>query len=387
MEPKTSETPVALIMGVTGMAGFSLAEALKDPAALGGPWKVLGAARRQTPPWFPPSLLDSYISFDALDTKDTHHSLSPISDQVTHLFWVALQVGPNEDTDISSNSTMLKNVLTTLTSSTPSSRLRHISLLTGTKHYMGPFDDPAFYPKSRAIPLELPFREGTARLPYPLFYYSLEDLIASYSPKLTWSVHRSSIIIGASSRSIYNTLLTLVVYALICRREGFQFRFPGTRYTWEHFCDVTDAGLLARHQIWAATSDGAKNQAFNCTNGDVFTWKSFWGVFAEMFGLEAVAPVDGYGDDDDVGGFNWVGEMEKKGGVWDSIVRENGLVETKLEEIACFGVLNTVLHFRFQHVSSMNKSREFGFLGYVDTLKSLRSWVERLREMNIIPKI
>ena len=150
---------------------------------------------------------------------------------------------------------------------------------------------------------------------------------------------------------------------------------------------MTDAGLLARHQIWAATSDGAKNQAFNCTNGDVFTWKSFWGVFAEMFGLEAVAPVDGYGDDDDVGGFNWVGEMEKKGGIWDSIVRENGLVETKLEEIACFGVLNTVLHFRFQHVSSMNKSREFGFLGYVDTLKSLRSWVERLREMNIIPKI
>jgi hypothetical protein len=32
--------------------------------------------------------------------------------------------------------------------------------------------------------------------------------------------------------------------------------------------------VLAEQQIWAAVTEGATNQAFNCTNGDVFTWKS-----------------------------------------------------------------------------------------------------------------
>ncbi|XP_058080565.1 3-oxo-Delta(4,5)-steroid 5-beta-reductase-like [Magnolia sinica] len=373
MELETPETPVALVVGVTGMAGLSLAEALKKPTALGGPWKVYGAARRPKPTWFSPSLLDLYIQFNALDPHDTCKNLSIISEHVTHLFWVVLQAHDNEEANIATNSSMLSNVLHVLTSNSTTSRLRHVTLQTGTKHYIGPDLD-------HAGPSDPPFHENMTRLPYPNFYYVLEDLLASYSPAFTWSVHRSSIIIGASSRSIYNMLLTLATYALICRREGAPFRYPGSRYTWEHFCDASDAGLLAQQQIWAAVSDSAKNQAFNCTNGDVFTWKAFWTVLSEIFGVEPVPPCG------DIAEFNWVEEMKEKGGVWDAIVRENGLHETKLEEITCFGASNAVMNFGFQHVSSMNKSREFGFLGYVDTLKSLRKWIERLREMNILPK-
>ncbi|OMO53567.1 hypothetical protein CCACVL1_28547 [Corchorus capsularis] len=368
---------VALIVGVTGMAGLSLAESLKSPKALGAPWKVYGSARRDKPTsWFPSSLLDGYISFDAADADDTRDKLAPLSDEVTHVFWVAIQVRETEEANITVNSAMLGNVLNVLKSS-PTSRLSHVTLQTGTKHYMGPIYDPS-YPTPK--PHEPPFVEDSPRLPYPNFYYALEDLVASYAPSLTYSVHRSSIIIGASPRSVYNTLLTLATYASICRHEGLVFRFPGTKYTWEHFGDMSDARLLAEQQIWAAVTPGAKNQAFNCTNGDVFTWKSLWKVVCDVFHLEFV-PFDEYDK------FDFVKLMEEKGKVWDEIVEKHGLCKTKLEEITCPAALSSVLYFDFQHVCSMNKSREFGFLGFANTLKSLGMWVERLREMKIIPSI
>ncbi|GKV31390.1 hypothetical protein SLEP1_g40082 [Rubroshorea leprosula] len=270
---------------------------------------------------------------------------------------------------------MLANVLDVLRSD-PASRLTHVTLQTGTKHYMGPIFDPnhSCHLKSH----DPPFHEDLPRLPYPNFYYALEDLVASYSPSFSYSVHRSSIIIGASSRSVYNALLTLAVYATVCRHEGLPFRYPGTRYTWEHFCDISDARVLAEQQIWAAVTPHAKNQAFNCTNGDVFTWKSLWKVLCDVFEVEFVA----FDENEE---FDFVGMMQEKGKIWDEIVEKHGLYKTKLEDITCSAALNHVLHFGFQHVCSMNKSREYGFFGYANTLKSLGMWVGRLRKMNIIP--
>ncbi|KAG4129222.1 hypothetical protein ERO13_D09G065900v2 [Gossypium hirsutum] len=265
---------VALIVGVTGMAGLSLAEALKSPNALGGPWKVYGSASRPIPTWFPSSLLDKYIAFDATDAGNTADTLTPISSEVTHVFWVAIQVRESEQVTVTVNATMLSNVLDVLKSGPggngTGSRLSHVTVQTGTQHYMGPIHNPTESGQGLE-PHEPPFREDLPRLPYPNFYYALEDLLESYAPSLTYSVYRSSIIIGASSRSVYNALLTSAVYALICRYEGLPFRYPGSRYTWEHFCDMSDARVLAKQHIWAAVTPSAKNQAFNCTNGDMFT--------------------------------------------------------------------------------------------------------------------
>ncbi|XVE65545.1 hypothetical protein DITRI_Ditri08aG0008200 [Diplodiscus trichospermus] len=375
MEKEEAKPFVALIVGVTGMAGLSLAEALKSPEALGGPWKVYGSARRSKPTWFPSSVLDGYISFDATDADDTKNKLSSVANEVSHVFWVAIQVRESEEENVTVNATMLANVLNVLKSGS-ASRVSHITLQTGTKHYMGPIFDPSLSPHLKHH--EPPFLEDYPRLPYPNFYYALEDLVASHAPSLTYSVHRSSVIIGASSRSVYNSLLTLAVYASICRCKGLPFRYPGNRYTWEHFFDMSDARVLAEQQIWAAVTAHAKNQAFNCTNGDVFTWKSLWKVLCDVFDVEFV-PFD------ESENFDLVGLMEENEKVWDEIVEKHGLCETKLGEIACAAALRHVLHFEFQHVCSMSKSREFGFFGYANTLKSIRMWVERLREMKIIP--
>ncbi|KAF3975444.1 hypothetical protein CMV_001289 [Castanea mollissima] len=85
---------------------------------------------------------------------------------------------------------------------------------------------------------------------------------------------------------------------------------------WEHFCDLLDARVLAEQQIWVVVTDNA-NHAFNCTNGDVFTWKSLWKVLCEVFDVELV-PFD------ENEKFNWVGIDEGEGkahllAAWDAV--------------------------------------------------------------------
>ncbi|KAJ6683298.1 hypothetical protein OIU85_007024 [Salix viminalis] len=142
---------------------------------------------------------------------------------------------------------------------------------------------------------------------------------------------------------------------------------------------MSDARVLAEQQIWAAVNEGAGNQAFNCTNGDVFTWKSLWKVLLRslMLSLWAMKRM--------MRSLIRVAMMKGKGKVWDEIVEKYGLLGEKMEDIACFEALNVVLHLGFQHVCSMNKSRELGFLGHADTLKSsIPMWVGRMRDMKII---
>ena len=59
------------------------------------------------------------------------------------------------------NSTMLANVLNALKPAAPP-RLRHVSLLTGTKHYMGPIFDPSL--RGELGYQEPPFKEDLDRL-------------------------------------------------------------------------------------------------------------------------------------------------------------------------------------------------------------------------------
>nr|GLL48449.1 iridoid synthase-like [Ipomoea trifida] len=100
-----------------------------------------------------------------------------------------------------------------------------------------------------------------------------------------------------------------------------------------------------------------------------------------MFELEFVE----FEESDDNKQFDIVEFMKDKGEIWEGVVQKHGLFRTRMEESTCYHALQTVLRFQFQHVCSMNKSKEFGFLGYADTLKRIRVWVQKLREMNIIP--
>ena len=80
---------------------------------------------------------------------------------------------------------------------------------------------------------------------------------------------------------------TLAVYASICKETGRSFQWPGSEAQWNGLSDVTDARVIAKQLAWAATTEAARNEAFNIVNGDYFRWSWLWPRLAGWFGIEA----------------------------------------------------------------------------------------------------
>ncbi|KAL5993856.1 hypothetical protein ACLOJK_038213 [Asimina triloba] len=355
---------------MTGIVGNSLAEILPLADTPGGPWKVYGVARRPRPAWSTDNPIQ-YIQCDTADADDAHAKLSPLSD-ITNIFFVAWVDRSTEEENCRVNGAMLRNVLQAVIPNSPN--LRHVSLQTGRKHYLGPFES---FGKIQAH--DPPLHEDLPRLPAPNFYYTQEDILWEEIAKkegLTWSVHRPGNIFGFSPFSLMNLVGTLCVYAAICKREGAPLRFPGNRVIWEGYCDASDADLIAEHHIWAAVDPYANNEAFNCSNGDVFKWKHLWQILAEQFEVE-----NGGFD----GGFCLKDAMKEKGPVWEQIVGDKDLVPTKLEEVATWWFVDTVLNAPDPFLDSMNKSKEHGFVGFRNSTNSFSSWIDKMKACKIVP--
>ncbi|KAL2613867.1 hypothetical protein R1flu_025559 [Riccia fluitans] len=162
----------------------------------------------------------------------------------------------------------------------------------------------------------------------------------------------------------------------ICKHEGLPFVYPGNSLTWDYLNDPSSADLIAEQEIWASTTPEAKNEAFNISNGDVFRWR-VWHLIAEMVGVEP-APYPGKG-------LCLTGNFRSKDAVWETIIREKGLVETKLKDVGHFRFADLVFNTPFEAVGSMNKSRKFGFHGFRDTEESLKAIIHEMIEARIVP--
>nr|GMD16022.1 C-repeat binding factor 2 [Ipomoea batatas] len=101
--------------------------------------------------------------------------------------WIVLQVEEEEEENIRLNSTMLE-----FQQPEPYYHTNRYEAIHGT-YFRSTHD--------KIIPHEGSFKEDYPRLPFPNFYYALEDLVASYveTNSFSFSIHKSSIIIGASS--------------------------------------------------------------------------------------------------------------------------------------------------------------------------------------------
>ncbi|KAL7156916.1 hypothetical protein ABFS83_02G041100 [Erythranthe nasuta] len=372
-EPPQKHEGVALIVGVTGIVGNSLAEILPHSDTPGGPWKIYGVARRPRPTWNADNPVN-YIQCDISDPEDTRVKLSPLTD-ITHVFYVTWANKSTEAENCEVNGKMLQNLLDAVIPNSPN--LKHICLQTGRKHYIGPFES-----FGKNIPThDPPYTEDLPRLNHINFYYTLEDILFAEVEKkegLTWSIHRPGNIFGFSPYSMMNLVGTLCVYAAICKHEGVPLKFPGSKIAWEGYSDCSDADLIAEHQIWAAVDRFAKNEAFNVSNGDVFKWKHFWKALAEHFGVEFVEYEEG-GEEVKLEEL-----MKDKGSVWDEIVRENGLTVTKLEEVGTWWFSDLILGGECS-LDSMNKSKEHGFLGFRNSKSSFVSWMYKVQACKIVP--
>ncbi|KAK7383199.1 hypothetical protein VNO78_28872 [Psophocarpus tetragonolobus] len=370
---KLNETPqsVALVLGVTGIVGNSLACTLPLPNTPGAPWKVYGVARRTQPTWNAGHSLH-YIQCDISDQNDAESKLSRLKD-ITHIFYVCWTSWPTEAQNCEVNGGMLRNVLRAVIPNAPN--LCHVSLQTGAKHYVGPFE---LFGKTEAH--DPPFTEDMQRLDVPNFYYTQEDILFDEVRKkegLTWFINRPNMLFGFSPYSLMNVVGTLCVYAAICKHEGVPLWFPGTKAAWECYSTASDADLIAEQHIWGAVNPHAKNQAFNCSNGDVYKWKHLWKVLAERFGISEYGFVEG-------SHLRLSEIMKDKGAVWKVIVRENPLLHTKIEEVGHWWLLDAM--FGMEPVlDSMNKAKEYGFFAFRNSKNSFMHWIDKTKASKIVP--
>jgi nucleoside-diphosphate-sugar epimerase len=346
----------ALIVGATGISGWNTARRLLDRR-----WDVHGVSRRAA------EGLDGMrgIHVDVCDREATAAALA--AGDFTHLFYCTWQRRPTEAENRAVNGAMLRNVLDAV------GPIRHVALVTGLKHYLGPFEAYA------KVPVETPFREQQPRVPYENFYYDQEDILFAAAARVgfTWSVHRAHTMIGWALGNAMNMGVTLAVYGTICREQGRPFVFPGSPQQYEGVTDVTDAELLAEQLEWAATTPSAANQALNIVNGDVFRWRRMWGVLAADLGVDT-GPYEGEAR-------SLEAEMRGAQGVWRAIAERDGLREPDVEKLASWWHTDSDLGRPVETCADMNKSRSLGFTGFRDSERTFLALFDRLRSARVIP--
>ncbi len=352
-------TKTALVVGASGIVGSATARLLVDRG-----WRVHGLARRATEQGgVSPVVADLQ---DAAATKTALAAINPAAVFITT--WLRQD---NEAENIRVNAAMVRNLLDGLRD--PQGP-RHVALVTGLKHYLGPFE--AY---GQGVLPQTPFREEQGRLDVENFYYAQEDEVFAAAARdgFTWSVHRPHTVIGKAVGNAMNMGTTLAVYATLCRELGRPFRFPGSAAQWNGLTDMTDARQLAQHLLWAAESPAAANQAFNIVNGDVFRWSWMWARIAEWFGLEP-APFDG-------SVLTLAEQIADDAGVWREIAAREGLAEPDLARLASPWHTDADLGRPVEVVTDMSKSRRMGFLAYQPTDDAFFDLFRELRAERLIP--
>ena len=351
---------IALIIGVSGIVGGNLAEYL---VAQGG-WTVYGVARR-------PGQMEGVhpVAVDLQDASAVLKALEKI--KPTHVFLATWLRQPTEAENIRVNTAMVRNVLDAVS---PAKSVQHVALVTGLKHYLGPFES---YGKGNLPPT--PFREEQPRLDVPNFYYTQEDAVFEAAERngFGWSVHRSHTIIGYAVGNAMNMGTTLAVYATICKEQGKPMQFPGSSVQWKSLTDMTDAGLLAKHLVWASTTPAARNQAFNVVNGDIFRWNWMWKRLAGWFAVEP-AELESEGTPLET-------QLADAAPIWRQIAAKYNLAEPDLNVLASPWHTDGDLGRPIEIVTDMSKSRRLGFTVYEPTDDSFFALFTRLRASRLIP--
>jgi nucleoside-diphosphate-sugar epimerase len=352
--------PRALVVGATGIVGQNLGSRL---AAAG--WDVHGLSRSGRPR----GAGVTPVRADLADPDGLRAALDGLAPELVAI--TAWTRRPTEAENIAVNGAAVRDVLAALA---PARSVRHVALMTGLKHYLGPFEAYA-----QGVMADTPFHEDEPRLDAPNFYYAQEDELVEAARRqgFSWSVHRSHTVFGFAVGTAMNMVLTLSAYATICRELGRPFVFPGSATQWNGVTDVTDADLLADQMIWAAAAEAGHDQAFNTANGDVFRWRWLWPQLAAHFGLDWEG-VEGAPR-------TLVGSMAGTEGVWKEIATRHGLVEPDLGRIASWWHTDGDLGRDIEVLTDMNKSRAAGFTATRDTRASFLSYVEQYRAARIIP--
>jgi len=140
-----------------------------------------------------------------------------------------------------------------------------------------------------------------------------------------------------------------------------------------------DADLLARAIAWAGEASAARNEAFNVTNGDVFTWPNIWPAIADAVGmqtgpaapycLQSIAAAD-----------------------WDRVRQHHALASPELEAFVGLSMEYADYQMRYgladvgrPSIVSTVKIMQAGFHDVMDTEQMFRAWFRLFHQKRLLP--
>jgi nucleoside-diphosphate-sugar epimerase len=346
---------VALVAGARGVIGGNLVEHLRQ---LDG-WQVIGLSRRGGESAGPVR----HIGVDLLDADDARRKLAGLTD-VTHVFYAAYQDRADVADLVEPNQRMLVNTLEAIGPAAPG--LRHVQLMQGYKVYgahLGPFKTPA----RESDPPHMP----------PEFNVEQQAFLETMQrgKDWTWSALRPSVVCGVALGIPMNLAMVIAVYATISRHLGIPLRFPGKPGAYHSLIEMTDAGLLARAMVWAATEPRAANQAYNINNGDLFRWDEMWPRIAAYFDIPTAPGLP----------MRLATVMADKQTAWEEVVARHQLRPTPYRDVSSWAFGDAVFSWDYDLIADGSKARRHGFHDYVDTGQMFTRIFDDMRARRIIP--
>ncbi|MFJ6651003.1 SDR family oxidoreductase [Streptomyces sp. NPDC091290] len=351
----SSKKKVALVVGAQGVIGRNLVNHLTEL----GDWEIIGLSRRGGESSGPVR----HVPVDLLDVDDCGAKLAALTD-VTHIFYAAYQERPTWAELVPPNLGMLVNVIETV--EPVAKGLEHISLMQGYKVYgahLGPFKTPA--------------RESDPKHMPPEFNVDQEEYLENRQKgaSWTWSAIRPSVVCGFALGNPMNLAMVIGAYGAISKELGLPLRFPGKPGAYDKLLEMTDAGLLAKATVWAATDPRCANQAFNINNGDLFRWNEMWPKIAKFFDLEVASPLP----------MSLDVVMADKEPLWNEMIEKYGLEPHPYKDVSSWAFGDFVFSWDYDMFADGSKARRFGFHEYVDTEEMFLKILADFRRNRIIP--
>jgi nucleoside-diphosphate-sugar epimerase len=351
-----------LVAGATGLVGYAT---LKHFAGVSDT-DVIAVSRH-----VPPDTGARHLMLDLTDAAACQAASTMLRD-VTHLVYAALFELPGlvegwrNDQQIATNDRMLRNLLGPLMRAAPG--LRHVTLLQGTKAY-----------GVHVRPLAIPAREGRSEMrEQPNFYWAQEDFLRGVRTGQNWNftILRPVLIVGEAIGGAMNLIPALGAHAAVMRERGPILPYPGGA---ERVSQAVDADLLARAIAWAGETPAARDETFNVTNGDVFSWPNIWPAIADAVGMRP--------GPDEPFLLQSLGRAD-----WDRVRQLFGLVSPALTEFVGLSLEYADYQMRYGHTEpgppalvSTIKIMQAGFHEVMDTERMFHKWFKLFQAKRLLP--
>lgn len=358
-------TATVLIAGASGLVGTAAAIEFAKAG-----WQVIALSRRV------PELLEGlpirHLALDLTDEAACRAAAATLGD-VTHVVYTAvyelpgLMTGWADPHQIETNGRMLRNLLGPLSER---ATLAHVSLLQGTKAYGAPYKE-----------MRVPARESQPRVDHPTFYWLQEDYLKGLAAQrgFGYTIFRPQLIVGPNHGVVMNLPPVIGIYAAIRKELGLPFSFPGgPQWVWE----AADVRLVGAALLWAAGEPRARNETYNLTNGEVFSFRDMWPTLAATLGVET-------GADESISLADYLPRHEA---VWQRVVEKHDLRRIPLAALlgeshhyADLSFLYGVTETAPAIFSSTVKVRQHGFTLAMNTEETFCHWLRDLMQRRILP--